>query len=116
MKGWEWACEEGMRVGPAVMVLSQLGRFDAVLLVEKLLCILRDGRKLIGYLRSIDQFGRPETPGSVYPHRLCSDLSASPPLFGIQQTLCCSTLWSEFMSVIAMGILSVESTSSEEIT
>lgn len=23
---------------------------------EKLLCILRDGRKLIGYLRSIDQF------------------------------------------------------------
>jgi hypothetical protein len=24
---------------------------------EKLMCVLRDGRKLIGYLRSIDQFG-----------------------------------------------------------
>jgi hypothetical protein len=24
---------------------------------EKILCVLRDGRKLIGYLRSIDQFG-----------------------------------------------------------
>jgi small nuclear ribonucleoprotein (snRNP)-like protein len=27
--------------------------------LEKFLCVLRDGRKLIGYLRSVDQFGTP---------------------------------------------------------
>lgn len=42
---------------------------------EKHLVLLRDGRTLIGYLRSIDQFGR-SAPGGVGPGFGCNPVPA----------------------------------------
>ena len=42
--------------------------YSTCLLLEQLMVMLRDGRTLIAYLRSLDQFGMCEARGSV--HRL----------------------------------------------
>lgn len=105
---------------------------------ERLICVLRDGRKLIGYLRSVDQFGLFTMPRSSFLwqwlmhgelkfrstsfynlHSMLSILSlfilfdagletSMPSLH--QQIWCCKTRWSESMWEMHMQISNAAST------